>query len=246
MDKHSWIAAQWPAPANVKAGITTRLGGVSQPPFDSLNLATHVDDQQSDVLANRKLLKDYLELPEEPHWLNQVHGCRVSMDSSTESEADACMTQTTGRVCAVMTADCLPVLITDKQGSCVAAVHAGWKGLEQQVIARAIEIMPAKVSDLLVWLGPAIGPQAFEVGEEVRDLFLEQGRSFANAFVTGDGAAEGKWLMDIYNVASQQLTELNVSGVYGGGFCTYQDTERFYSFRRDKITGRMASLIWMS
>ena len=244
LDKHSWIPAKWPAPAHIHAGTTTRLGGSSQPPFDSFNLATHVEDNPDAVLSNRALLKAYLELPEDPHWLTQVHGCEVSTDERIISEADACMTHTKGRVCVVMTADCLPVLITDREGSCVAAIHAGWKGLELLAIAQTIEMMPAKENDLLVWLGPAIGPEAFEVGEEVRDLFLNQNSQMADAFV--NGKAEGKWLMDIYKIARHQLASLNVGAVFGGEFCTYQDRQRFYSFRRNNITGRMASLIWMS
>jgi len=244
VDSRSWIPAQWPAPAHIRAGSTTRLGGVSQPPFDSLNLALHVDDDPQSVAINRQYLSDYLGLPNEPHWLTQVHGCDVSTDDVITKEADACMTQTAGRVCVVMTADCLPVLITDKQGTCVAAVHAGWRGLEQQAILQTIEKMPAKPQDLLVWLGPAIGSEAFEVGEEVRDQFLKQDQHFAEAFVASQ--QEGKWLLDIYNIARQQLAGVNVDNVYGGDLCTYQDAQRFYSFRRDNVTGRMASLIWIS
>jgi len=244
MDSSSWIPAQWPAPAHVRAGSTTRVGGVSQPPFDSLNLALHVDDDLQNVASNRQYLSDYLELPSEPHWLSQVHGCEVSTDDAITHEADACMTQTAGRVCVVMTADCLPVLITDKQGTCVAAVHAGWRGLEQQAIKQTVERMPVKPQDLLVWLGPAIGPEAFEVGEEVRDQFIKQDRLLAKAFIAGK--QESKWLLDIYAIARHQLAEMNVVGVYGGDLCTYQDAQRFYSFRRDDVTGRMASLIWMT
>ena len=244
MDSGSWIPAQWPAPAHIHAGSTTRLGGVSQPPFDSLNLALHVDDDPQHVAINRQYLSDYLGLPNEPHWLTQVHGCDVSTDNAITDEADACTTQIAGRACVVMTADCLPVLITDRQGTCVAAVHAGWRGLEQQAILQTIEKMPVNQKDLLVWLGPAIGPEAFEVGEEVRDQFLKQDQHFAKAFVAGK--QQGKWLLDIYAIARHQLAGMNIGGVYGGDLCTYQDDQRFYSFRRNKITGRMASLIWMT
>lgn len=243
MDSQSWIPAQWPAADHVYAGATTRLGGVSHAPYDSLNLAQHVGDDPTNVINNRQQLTEYLGLPREPHWLNQVHGCEVSTDTTVLRNADACMTQTIGRVCVVMTADCLPVLITDKQGTCVAAVHAGWRGLEQQAILKTIEKMPVQTQDLLVWLGPAIGPTAFEVGEEVRDQFIRQGDQFTQAFVPGK--QEGKWLMNIYQVARRQLTGINVTAVYGGEFCTYRDQQRFFSFRRNELTGRMASLIWM-
>lgn len=244
MDSRSWISAQWPAPAHVHAGTTTRFGGVSVAPYDSLNFALHVGDDSESVATNRQQLKEYLKLPNEPHWLTQIHGCDVSTDDVMTHEADACMTQIAGRVCVVMTADCLPVLITDRQGSCVAAVHAGWRGLEQKTIVQTIEKMPVKSQDLLVWLGPAIGANAFEVGEEVRDQFLKQDQSYAEAFAAGK--REGKWLLDIYRLARHQLAALNVRGIYGGDRCTYQDVQRFYSFRRNKVTGRMASLIWIS
>lgn len=243
MDNFIWIPAEWPAADHVYAGTTTRLGGVSHTPYDSLNLAQHVGDDPTKVASNRQQLIEYLGLPNEPHWLNQVHGCDVSTDEVVLQDADACLTQTTGKVCAVLTADCLPVLITDKRGTCVTAVHAGWRGLEQQVVLKAIDKMPVQTQDLLVWLGPAIGPKAFEVGEEVRDQFLRHGDQFSQAFVEGN--QEGKWLMDIYQVARMQLTGMNVTGIYGGEFCTYLDEQRFYSFRRNKLTGRMASLIWM-
>ena len=244
MDNHSWIPARWPAAGHVHAGCTTRLGGVSQPPFDSLNLAQHVGDDPSTVSSNRQRLSEYLALPSEPHWLTQVHGCGIVTDDDVVNEADARITQTIGQVCVVMTADCLPLLISDKQGSCVAAIHAGWRGLAQQVVLKAVDEIPALPQDLLVWLGPAIGPDAFEVGEEVRDQFLKQSVKFADAFKAGE--SEGKWLMDIYQAARIQLTGLGVTNVYGGEFCTYQDQQRFYSYRRNQTTGRMASLIWMA
>lgn len=244
VDNRSWIPAQWPVAGHVHAGTTTRLGGGSQAPYDSLNLAQHVGDDSVNVASNRQRLTRYLALPDEPHWLTQVHGCEVSTDAAVITEADACMTQNRGRVCVVMTADCLPVLITDKQGTCVAAVHAGWRGLAQHAVLKTIEKMPALSQDLLIWLGPAIGPTAFEVGEEVRDQFLSQGSQFASAFVAGE--QEGKWLMDIYQLARTQLSDINIDSVYGGQFCTYQDEQRFYSFRRNNVTGRMASLIWMA
>ncbi len=161
VNEQSWIPAQWPAPANVVAGITTRMGGSSQGDYASFNLASHVDDDPKSVEENRRQLNEFLQLPAEPHWLEQVHGCAVATDHHLIHTADASTTGLAGKICAVMTADCLPVLITDKKGQYVAAVHAGWRGLEQQVILRCIEKMPVATESLLVWLGPAIGPTAF-------------------------------------------------------------------------------------
>ena len=244
ISNQSWIAADWPAPMHVHAGTTTRQGGVSLHPYSSFNLARHVDDDNAKVELNRQKLRSLLDLPSEPHWLNQVHGCGISTDTTQLTEADASMTTIKGRVCVVMTADCLPVLITDKKGNCVAAVHAGWRGLQQLAIVKTIESMPIAPEETLVWLGPAIGPQAFEVGDDVRDQFLVQDHKYEQAFVAGKQT--GKWLMDVYQVARQQLLEMNITQVYGGKFCTYQEEERFFSYRRDNITGRMASLIWMT
>jgi YfiH family protein len=244
MSNESWIPADWPAPVNVRAGTTTRRGGVSKAPYASFNLAQHVGDNVQNVESNRQKLKSLLDLPGEPCWLNQVHGCDISTDDSMLTNADACMTTKKHRVCVVMTADCLPVLITDKRGTSVAAIHAGWRGLEQQAIKKTIDVMSVAPKDMLVWLGPAIGPEAFEVGDDVRDLFLVQDNKFQEAFIAGE--QQGKWFMDIYRVAREQLFQLNVAAVYGGDFCTYQDQQRFFSYRRDNVTGRMASLIWMN
>jgi hypothetical protein len=241
MDEKSWIQANWLAPSQIKAGCTTRLGGHSQGTYASLNLAMHVGDDPLSVQSNRELLKQYLQLPQEPHWLQQVHGCQVSSDEHVMDEADACMTTQTGRVCVVMTADCLPVLITDKHGRCVAAVHAGWRGLVNGAIGQTIQRLPVAAQDLLVWLGPAIGPQAFEVGEDVLNSFVELDNRYRDAFTT----YKNKWLMDIYHAARLQLGMLGVTDISGGEYCTFENTELFYSYRREKQTGRMASLIWM-
>lgn len=237
-----WIAADWPAPANIKAGTTTRQGGVSQGQYASFNLAQHVEDDLSAVQQNRRQLAEWLGLSSEPHWLAQVHGCDVSTDDSPISNADAIVTSGTNQVCVVMTADCLPVLFCDREGICVAAAHAGWRGLAAGVIERTLDKMPVSRDRILVWLGPAIGPEAFEVGSEVKDVFLGKSADFDSAFKPH---SEGKWLMDIYLAARIQLKQLGIEDVYGGGFCTYTEVERFYSFRRDKQTGRMASLVWM-
>ncbi len=244
MNEHSWIPAQWPAPANVIAGITTRIGGNSLGDYESFNLAKHVGDDPELVDENRRQLKTFLQLPAEPHWLEQVHGCDVSTDQNILQQADACTTHLPGQVCVVMTADCLPVLITDNQGQYVAAVHAGWRGLEQQSILRCIEKIPVAAESLLVWLGPAIGPTAFEVGAEVREQFLQQDPNFIACFINSKN--KGKWMMDMYGIARLQLAAAQVEQVYGGQFCTFTDATRFYSFRREGQTGRMASLIWIT
>jgi len=237
----AWIAADWPAPDKIKAGTTTRLGGVSKNSFASLNLAMHVNDETAAVEQNRDKLKMMLELPSEPRWLDQVHGCDVATDNNLLTKADAAVTATANTVCAVLTADCLPVLICDRDATCVAAVHAGWRGLAAGVVTSTIRKMPVAVDQLLVWLGPAIGPDAFEVGDDVRDAFMQLGQSFSDAF---EQRENGKWLLDIYRAARIQLQQAGIEAVYGGGFCTFSDAERFYSYRREKTTGRMASLIW--
>jgi YfiH family protein len=235
------ILPDWPAPACVKALQTTRLGGVSQGSYASLNLGDHVKDLPQHVAANRQLLSPYL--PSEPLWLNQVHGVRVidaALSSCLES-ADASFSTRKQVVCVTMTADCLPVLLCDQAGSVVAAVHAGWRSLCDGVIEATVKAMPVEPARLMAWLGPAIGPQAFEVGNEVRAQFMAQDAQAEHAF-----QAQGeKWLGDLYAIARQRLSRLGVTQVYGGGCCTYREPETFFSFRRDGDTGRMASLIWL-
>jgi YfiH family protein len=243
-DEIELISADWPAPANIRAFTTTRLGGVSQPPYESFNLATHVHDDPLAVQQNRERLAGALSLPSEPAWLEQVHSNRiVSISEYTEPvEADGGITQIPGEVCVVLTADCLPVLLCNRAGTQVAAVHAGWKGLADGIVENAVDMFTDKPDDVLVWLGPAIGPHAFEVGEEVRSAFMAHDQGCADAFVP---TSEGKWLADLYRVTRQRLGMLGVGMVFGGGLCTYSDVRRFYSYRRDGVTGRMASLIWM-
>ena len=243
MDKRSWILADWPAPAHVGAGCTTRLGGVSRVPYASLNLALHVQDDPQAVQSNRQRLHEFLRLPAEPRWLTQVHGCAVSQDNAGLEEADASLSRQSGNVCVVLTADCLPVLLCDRAGSVVAAVHAGWRGLAAGVISKTVSLLGVPANEVLVWLGPAIGPQAFEVGPEVRAAFVTRASDYATAFVAG---ATDRWHMDIYAAARIELGLLGVEAVYGGGLCTYADHQRFYSYRRDGQTGRMASLIWLA
>lgn len=240
-----WLRPDWPAPANVHAVTTTRQGGCSVAPFDTMNPADHVGDSIAAVRQNRSLLRTQLALPAEPVWLQQVHGVAVVDAGRARGvpAADAAWTYRAGVVCAVLTADCLPVLLCDCAGQCVAAAHAGWRGLQAGVIEQTVAAMPVAAGELLAWLGPAIGPQAFEVGDEVRDAFIADDPAAASAFVA---QADGHWLADLYQLARQRLARIGVTAVYGGGLCSYSDATRFYSYRRDGRTGRMASLIWLA
>ncbi len=235
----------WPAPDNVQARVTTRHGGVSAAPYASFNLGDHVGDDPLAVAANRAALR--AGLPSEPVWLKQVHGHGIvnADEAAGIPEADGSVSRQTGCVCAVMTADCLPVLFCNRAGTVVAAAHAGWRGLADGVLEAAVASMAADPGEILAWLGPAIGPQAFEVGEEVRQIFLKQDPAAEQAFAPLPLHGSGKWLADIYSLARQRLGRIGVTQVFGGDFCTYTDSERFYSYRRDGVTGRMASLIWL-
>lgn len=244
-----WIEASWPAPPWVRAGCTTRLGGASAGRYASLNLGGHVGDDPACVARNRALLREYLCLPAEPLWLRQVHGCDVITAGAQLSpcgaggEADAAVASEPGAVCAVLTADCLPLLLCDRAGTRVAAVHAGWRGLASGVIEAAVRRLGIAPENLLVWLGPAIGPDAFEVGDEVRAAFVAWDGAAAGAFRRSQA---GRWWADLYGLARQRLQALGVDQAWGGGFCTKSDERRFFSYRRDGITGRMASLIWLA
>lgn len=238
------IVPDWPAPANVKALQTTRNGGASVAPYDSLNLGDHVGDVPMTVMRNRMLLAPLL--PSEPVWLRQVHGTTVTdtdIAGCGSPEADACISRHRGAVCVVMTADCLPLLLCDEQGSVVAAVHAGWRGLCDGVIEQAVQAMQVAPQSLLAWLGPAIGPNAFEVGDDVRDAFIARQAEAEAAFTVH---APGKWLADLYQLARQRLNSLGVARIHGGGLCTYTERERFFSYRRDGATGRMGTFIWLA
>ncbi|GMR08092.1 MAG: purine nucleoside phosphorylase YfiH [Gammaproteobacteria bacterium] len=241
------ITPDWPASPNIKVASTTRAGGVSVSPYDSFNLADHVGDDPAAVETNRQLLVNTLSLPSSPVWLKQVHGNAVidvgsHPDNETVYEADASYTTRAGVVCAVMTADCLPVLMCDRQGSQVAAVHAGWRGLTAGVIEATVRSLTCAAADLLVWLGPAIGQQHFAVGDEVRELFVAHDSTAEVAFTS---RGDAKWLADIHQLAWQRLVSIGVENIFGGGECSYENTGKFYSYRRDGPTGRMASLIWM-
>jgi YfiH family protein len=236
-----WLQPDWPAPRKVRALSTTRLGGVSAGPYTSLNLGEHVGDDPRAVSANRQRLQRRLGQAE-PRWLKQVHGIRVAMDSDPVPEAaDASVSRRPGTACVIMTADCLPVIFCDKGGTTVAAAHAGWRGLSAGVLEATLKSMGS--SDVMAWMGPAIGPQAYEVGDEVRQAFVVQSPEAAKAFAAGK--VPGKWWCDLYALARQRLEAGGVKDIYGGGFCTFTDRERFFSFRRDGECGRMATLIWL-
>ncbi|WP_053143997.1 peptidoglycan editing factor PgeF [Pseudomonas sp. P97.38] len=236
-----WLIPDWPAPDRVKACVTTRAGGVSLAPFDSLNLGDHVEDDPAAVAQNRRRLTDRFAI--RPAWLRQVHGIDVvEADPSQVVTADASWTATPGIACAAMTADCLPVLFCDRAGTRVAAAHAGWRGLANGVLEATLDSLQVPADQVLAWLGPAIGPQAFEVGPEVRDAFIAQLPSAAQAFVPSHNV--GKFLADIYALARLRLAARGVTAVYGGGLCTVTDP-RFFSYRRNPRTGRFASLVWL-
>lgn len=238
----NFIRPEWAAPAGVRALSTTRQGGVSGAPWQSLNLGDHVGDAPAAVAANRALLRR--ELPAEPVWLRQVHGTRCvdAAHVGVGVEADASFTRQRGVVCAVLTADCLPVLFCAEDASVVGIAHAGWRGLADGVIEATVAAMGEPGERLLAWLGPAIGAPAFEVGDEVRERFVAHDARAALAFVAG---AEGKWWCDIHELARQRLRSLGVRRVTSADSCTLRDEGSFFSYRRDGVTGRMASLVWL-
>ncbi len=238
-----YILPDWPVPPQIKAVSTTRLGGESKGAYLSNNLATHVGDNETHVMNNRNRLNQKLKLPSEPLWLNQTHSTVVVDAASRQTNGDACYSHQPGEVCVVMTADCLPILLADKQGRQVAAIHAGWRGLLNGIIEQTVQRFSGDSGDIIAWLGPAIGPGAFEVGADVRDLFIEDNLDNLQAFrqCTSD-----KWLANIYQLARIRLEALSINSIFGGDFCTFSDESRFYSYRRDKVCGRMASLIWIA
>ncbi|MDR3414673.1 MAG: peptidoglycan editing factor PgeF [Nevskia sp.] len=239
------IFPDWPAPQPVRAVFTTRQGGVSMGPFASLNMGRSGGDNAAAVSENRRRVFAAAGTPAEPCWIRQVHGaCVVRMPGAApEPEADASFTTEAGVVCAVQAADCLPVLFCDEAATVVAAAHAGWRGLAAGVLERTIEALPVPPGRLLAWLGPAIGPEAFEVGEEVREAFARHSPYALQAFRAA--ASPGKYLADLFALARMRLQAAGVQRVYGGGLSTHADAARFYSYRRDGATGRMAALIWI-
>jgi len=238
-----WIVPEWPAAPGVRALVTTRAGGVSGGGYRSLNLGARGGDDPDAVARNRKILREFL--PADPLWLHQVHGMEVVVAEAAGPlpQGDAAVARTRNRVCAVLTADCLPVLLTDRSGEVVGIAHAGWRGLAGGVIEAAVAAMVVTPSRILAWLGPGIGPRAYEVGSDVRDRFVSQDPAAARAFAD---RGDGKYLADLYALARQRLAAAGVTAVYGGRFCTYSEPERFYSYRRNGATGRFASLIWMA
>ncbi len=237
------IVPQWPAATSVRAFTTTRAGGISHGRWAGLNLGDHVDDDPRAVAHNRSLLSEQLGLPAEPQWLSQVHGIRVRLPGRPLDCADACFEDRPGRVCAVLTADCLPVLFCNVAGTRIAAAHAGWRGLLAGVLEQTVAAFDDPPEQILAWLGPAIGPSAFEVGDEVRTAFLAH-RAASGSHFRAHGP--GHWLADLYGLARERLAAAGVVRVSGGGLCTFSDPGRFFSYRRDGVTGRMASLVWLT
>jgi YfiH family protein len=239
-----FVEASWPAPSNIRAVVSTRTGGFSTAPYESLNLGDHVGDDAGLVWRNRAKLREALGLGVEPFWLTQVHGTKVidAGSDETQAAADGSYAEIPGPVCAILTADCLPVFLCDRWGTKVALLHAGWRGLVSGVIEAGVLALRTAGADLLAWLGPAIGPDAYRVGDDVRDAFAARDPGAGAAF-RPDGA--GKWRADLYMLARARLAAAGVAAVYGGEHCTFHERERFFSYRRDGVTGRMASLIWL-
>ncbi len=240
-----WITPSWPAPAHIRACSTTRAKGVSTGPYEGLNLGDAVGDEALAVAKNRQLLITTLALKQPPLWLSQQHGNRVVSASAHQPGigADGCVSQCPDQVCVVLGADCLPVLLCDRAGTRVAAAHAGWRGLAAGILEATVSRLDIKPDELLAWLGPAIGDQAYIVGEEVRAAFMAQDDAAVTAFRSAKGSG---WHADLYQLARQRLWASGVTSIHGGEHCTYRDSNRFYSFRRDGVSGRMASLIWIT
>ncbi|KIP77703.1 polyphenol oxidase [Vibrio harveyi] len=237
------VIPNWPAPKNVKAFSSTRVGGFSSAPYQGLNLGAHVGDELSLVEKNREWLAQQANMPTAPIWLNQTHSTvvtQVSTPTLQVLDADGIYTSSSNVICSAMTADCLPVLLTNMQGTQVAAVHAGWRGLANGIIENALELFSGEA---MAWLGPAIGPKAFEVGEDVLQAFMDFDSQAHQAFTPRD--VEGKWLADMSKLATQRLNKLGVTQVFDSGLCTFQDKDDFYSYRRDGVTGRQATFIWI-
>jgi hypothetical protein len=243
-----WLEPDWPAPARVRAVATLRTGGVSTGPYASLNLARHVGDEPSHVAENRRRLRAAAGLPGEPLWLEQVHGIEVVAHEGSRRPgnappiADASVTFEPGRVCVVMTADCLPVVFADRAGTRIGVSHAGWRGFLDGVLEATIAALDVPAQELLAWLGPAIAQPAFEVGPEVQEAFVQRSAAYSAAF---ERNVAGRFQADLYALARTALAAAGVAAVYGGGWCTFREADEFYSFRRDRTTGRMATLAWL-
>ncbi len=239
-----YLVPDWPAPATIRARVSTRIGSLSCGPYAGFNVATHVGDDPERVAACRAQLATELGWTRPAQWLEQVHGTDLveALADSHVPEADACFSREPGQPCVVMTADCLPVLFTCRDGTQVAAAHAGWRGLCQGVLEATLASFACSPDEVLVWLGPAIGPEQFEVGNEVRAAFIAAHAQAYTAFRPSERA--GHWLADLYQLARLRLARAGCHAVYGGGFCTYRQSDLFYSYRRTPVTGRMASMIW--
>ncbi len=240
----NWITPNWNAPKQVKALASTRIGGCSKSPYEGLNLGMHVGDDPILVQRNRDLLQQQTQMPTAPVWLNQTHSTvvlDVSQPTNDVLDADGIITSSPNVVCCAMTADCLPVLITNTSGTQVAAVHAGWRGLAGGIVENALEQFS---NDVMLWLGPAIGPEAFEVGEDVLQAFLDYDSKAGVAFVPGK--QKGKWWANMTMLTRLRMAKLGIDQVFDSGLCTYQDPQRFYSYRRDGVTGRQATFIWIN
>ena len=236
-----WIVPDWEAPANVRAFVTTRSGGVSQGEYASMNLGGSGGDDNGNVTRNRLIVRE--RLPAMPRWLRQVHGTRVAdLDDGAIAEADAAVTGMPGRVAAVLTADCMPLFLCDTQASRVAVAHAGWRGMAAGVIESALAALRSDPSRTIAWMGPTIGPEAFEVGPEVREAFLATDPGAEEAF---RAHPPGKYLADLYRLARRRLERAGVAAIGGGDFCTYRESDRFFSYRREKRSGRMGAFIWI-
>lgn len=241
----NFLQPNWQAPSNVRALTTFRYGGVSLAPYDSFNFGDHVGDDENAVKINRTLLTEQFGLPQMPLFLTQTHSTRVLRlpSSGNDLQADAAYTDRPNQVCLVMTADCLPVLFTHRQGNEVAAAHAGWRGLCDGILEQTVTHFQSPPADIMAWLGPAIGPTAFQVGQDVVEKFVAQDLQAEQAF-SPDPNHQGKYFGDLYRLAKQRLNRLGITQISGGEYCTYRQKEQFFSFRRDGKTGRMASLIW--
>jgi purine-nucleoside/S-methyl-5'-thioadenosine phosphorylase / adenosine deaminase len=238
------FAPDWPAPARVRAWVTERAGGASSGSYSTLNLATHVGDAPERVVENRATLSVGVRLPSEPVWLEQVHGTNVlDLDRDPAAPADGAVTSRAGVVCAVLTADCLPVIFASRDGGRVGVAHAGWRGLLNGVLSAAVRALRTPPEQIVAWLGPAIGAASYEVGADVRDAYLARDARFDAAFTPNE---RGRWQADLYALARASLARAGVGAVHGGGFCTYREADRFFSHRREAPCGRFATLVWLA
>ena len=248
VDPQDFIKPNWPAPQGIHAFSTCRSGGGSAKPYDSLNLAFHVGDAERQIDKNRQLLIEQCQGLQKIQWLNQRHGIDVvEVGAQALPDADACITSRVGEACAVMTADCLPLLFCDRAGQQVAAAHAGWRGLLAGVLEQTVKQFSCQPEQLLVWFGPAISQACFEVGEDVRQAFMHAAAGsqlVATELAFKPSDQPQHYLADLYQLARLRLLQLGVSAIYGGDFCTYTDAQRFFSYRREGVTGRMATLIY--